>query len=148
MDEARKYISLIGMLMYLANDICPDISHAVHACARYTHNRKKSHATVVKHILRYLKGFHDKGLVLKPNKKQALDRYVDSNFTENYSHYDDQDPSSTKSRNGYGILYQWCQIFWVSKCKCSVHYPLWKVNIWYRVNLCTILFLHVKLWKN
>ena len=56
MEENWEYASIIGMLMYLANNTRPDIAHAVHACARYTHNPKKSHATAVKHILRYLQG--------------------------------------------------------------------------------------------
>ena len=113
MDEIWKYVSIIGMLMYLVNNLRPDIAHTVYTCTRYTHNRKKSHATSVKHILKYLEWTYDKELVLKPNKKQALDYYVDSNLAENYCHYDYQDPTSTKYRTGYCILYQWCQILWV-----------------------------------
>ena len=55
MNESWKCAPIIGILMYLANNTCPDIAHAVHACARYTYNPKKSHTTAVKHILRYLK---------------------------------------------------------------------------------------------
>ena len=44
------------MLMYLANNTRPDIAHAVHAFARYSHIPKQTHATTVKYILRYLKG--------------------------------------------------------------------------------------------
>ena len=53
--------------MYLANNTRPDIACAVHACARYTHNPKKSRAGAVKHILRYLKGTLDKGMILAPS---------------------------------------------------------------------------------
>ena len=49
MNESWEYASIIGILMYLTNNTRPDIAHAVHACARYTHNPKKSHATAVKH---------------------------------------------------------------------------------------------------
>ena len=62
MGESWEYASIISMLMYLANNTRPDIAHAVHACARYTHHPKKSHARAVKHILRYLKGTMDKGI--------------------------------------------------------------------------------------
>ena len=103
------------MLIYLTNNTRPDIAHAVHACARYTYNPKKFHAIAVKHILRYLKGTHDKVLVIKPNNEQTLDCYVDSDFAGIYSHLTNQDPSSTKSRTGYVILYQGCPILWVSK---------------------------------
>ena len=115
MEESWEYASIIGMLMYLANNSRPDIAHAVHACARYTHSPRKSHATAVKHILRYLKGTINKGMIIKPNNQQNLDCYVDSDFAGLYGVYPDQDPNSTKSRTGYVILYQGCPILWVSK---------------------------------
>ena len=115
MNESWEYPSIIGMLMYLANKIRPDIAHAVHACARYTHFPKKSHATAVKHILRYLKGTNDKGMIIKPNDIQELNCYVDSDFAGAYAVYPDQDPNSIKSRTGYVILYQGCPLLWVSK---------------------------------
>ena len=36
-DESWEYASIIGMLMYLANNSRPDIAFAVHQCARFTH---------------------------------------------------------------------------------------------------------------
>ena len=115
MEESWEYASIIGMLMYLANNTRPDIAYAVHACARYTHHPKKSHATAVKHILRYLKGTMHLGMIIKPKDTQALDCYVDSNFAGDYPAYTDQDPTSTKSRTGYVIFYQGCPTLWVSK---------------------------------
>jgi len=115
MDESWEYASIVGMLMYLANNTRPDIAHAVHACARYTHQPKKSHATAIKHILRYLKGTMDKGMVIKPNSLDELNCYVDSDFAGLYPVCPDQDPSSTKSRTGYVIFYQGCPVLWVSK---------------------------------
>lgn len=55
-DESWEYASIIGLLMYLANNIHPDIAHAVHVCAQYTYSPSKSHAIAVKHILGFLKG--------------------------------------------------------------------------------------------
>ena len=115
MNESWEYLSIIGMLMHLTNNTRMDIAHIVHACARYTHSPRKSHATAVKHILRYLKGTQNKGMILKPNNTQALNCYVDSDFAGNYQVYPDQDPTSTKSRTGYVIFYQGCPILWVSK---------------------------------
>ena len=97
MNEVWEYPSIICMLMYLANNIRPDIVHAVHTCARYTYFPKKSHTTAVKYILRYLKGTSDKGMIIKPNDIQELNCYVDSDFVGAYAVYPDQDPSSTKS---------------------------------------------------
>ena len=115
MDETWEYALIIGMLMYLANNTRPDIAYAVHSCARYTHHQRKSHGTAVKHILRYLKGTADKGMVIKPNMEQTLDCYVDSDVGGNYPVYPDQDPNSTKSRSGYVILFQGCPTLWVLK---------------------------------
>ena len=115
MSESWEYSSIIGMLMYLANNTRPDIAYAVHACARYSHNPKKSHATAVKHILRYLQGTKLKGMLIKPNSSNDLNCFVDSDFAGNYAVHHDQDPNSTKSRTGYVILYQGCPILWVSK---------------------------------
>ena len=51
-DEEWEYASIVGMLMYLANNTRPDIAFAVHQCARFTHCPKQSHAVAVKRILR------------------------------------------------------------------------------------------------
>ena len=116
LNETWEYGSIIGMLMYLANNSRPDIAHAVHACARYTHNPRQPHATAVKHILRYLQVTKNKGMVITPNlTEDSLDCYVDSDFAGNYNSYNDQDPTSTKSRTGYVILYKGCPVLWVSK---------------------------------
>ena len=115
MNESWEYASIIGMLMYLANNTRPDIAHAVHACARYTHNPKKSHATAVKHILRYLKGTMLNGIILNLNNTHELNCYVDSDFAGQYNQYHDQDQASIKSRTGYVIFYQGCPTLWVSK---------------------------------
>ena len=55
------------------------------------------------------------GMILLPNSKHELDCFVDSDFAGNYKYFKDQDPSSTKSRTGYVIMYQGCPILWVSK---------------------------------
>ena len=73
-NEKWEYVSVIGILMYLANNTRPDIAHAVHACANYSHNPKQTHTTTVKHISRYLKGTENKGMVIKPNRIDAFHR--------------------------------------------------------------------------
>lgn len=42
-DKTWRYDSIIGMLMYLASNTCPDIAYAVHQAARFTHNPCRSH---------------------------------------------------------------------------------------------------------
>ena len=52
-DWPDLYASVIGMMLYLASNTRPDISFAVHQCARFTHNTKVSHEIAVKRICRY-----------------------------------------------------------------------------------------------
>ena len=66
-SEDWEYASIIGMLMYLAQNTRPDIAYAVHQCARFTHAPKHSHSIGVKRIIRYIQGTKDKGMILQPN---------------------------------------------------------------------------------
>ena len=49
-DLINSYTYVIGMMLYLASNIRPDIYFAVHQCARFTHNTKASHDTAVNRI--------------------------------------------------------------------------------------------------
>ena len=79
-DWPNSYASVIGMMLYLASNTRPDISFAVHQCARFTHNTKVSHETAVKRICRYLQGIKYNGLVFNPSKKLDVDCYADTDF--------------------------------------------------------------------
>ena len=79
-DEDWEYATIVGMLMYLAQNSRPDIAYAVHQCARFTHAPRKSHVVGIKKILRYLQGTKDKGLILNPSNKLQVDCYVDADF--------------------------------------------------------------------
>ncbi|CAJ1962760.1 unnamed protein product [Cylindrotheca closterium] len=68
-----RYSSIVGMLIYLCTNTCPDISYAVSCAARFNSNPKVSHATAVKTILRYLKKTSDKGLIVNFNGTLDLD---------------------------------------------------------------------------
>ena len=118
--EEWGYSSIVGMLMYLANNSRPDIAFAVNQCARFTHNPKKSHGKAVKRIVRYLIGTRDKGMLMTPNDHIALDCYVDADFAGlwNVEHY--QDPTCAKSRTGYVILLGGCPLTWTSKLQTEI----------------------------
>ena len=79
-DEDWEYATVVGMMMYLAQNSRPDITYAVHQCARFTHAPRSSHATGIKRILRYLQGTNDKGLIMNPSTKFQVDCYVDADF--------------------------------------------------------------------
>lgn len=59
-----NYCSVIGKLNYIAQNTQPDISFAVHQCARYSANLTALHELAVKRIGRYLLATRDKGLIL------------------------------------------------------------------------------------
>jgi hypothetical protein len=91
MNKSWEYPVIVGMLMYLATNSCPDIAFVVHQCARFTHCPKSSHATAVKQILRYLQGTKTKGITLTPSKPRLLRGCAD--FAGTWSLEDDQDPT-------------------------------------------------------
>ena len=79
-DWPNSYASVIGMMLYLASNTRPDISLAVHQCARFTHSTKVSHETAVKRICSYLQGTKNNGMLFGPSKKLVVDCYYDAYF--------------------------------------------------------------------
>jgi hypothetical protein len=119
-DEDWEYASIIGILMYLANNSRPDIAYAVHQAARFTHCPRDSHATGVKRIVRYLRGTRTKGMTIAPSKELQVDCYVDADFAGLWNIENDQDPVCVKSRTGFIIMFMNCPLLWVSKLQTLV----------------------------
>ena len=67
---------------FLAQNTRPDISFAVHQCAKFCNNLRHSHGIAVKRIGSYLKATADKGLILCPDGTNQLNAYVDADFVE------------------------------------------------------------------
>ena len=104
------------MLLYLSTNTRPDIAFAVSQVCRFSSAPKKSHATAVKMILRYLKKTMDKGLLIKPTKDMlSLKMYVDADFCGLYGQEDERDPNSVRSRTGYIITLGGWPIVWKSR---------------------------------
>ena len=78
--EQWSYSSVVGMLLYLADNSHPEIAYVVHQCAWFTHNPKAPHRAAMKRICRYLQGTKTKGLILKPSKQLTVDCFVDADF--------------------------------------------------------------------
>ena len=57
------YQSTVGKLLYLATTTRPDIAFAVSNVAKFTSETTEQHWTAVKHILRYLVGTVNYGLL-------------------------------------------------------------------------------------
>ena len=115
MDETWNYRGIVGMLLYLSTNTRPDIAYAVSQVCRFGHDPKKSHATAVKTILRYLKKTGDKGIIVKPTENSFnLDLYVDADFCGLFGREDPRDSNSVKSRTGYIIILCGWPIIWKS----------------------------------
>ncbi len=71
-----NYASVVGMLLYLSGHTRPDLSFAVHQCARYTFAPTKRHEQALLRIGRYLIGTIDKGIYLDPTNDLHLDCYL------------------------------------------------------------------------
>ena len=120
-DEDWDYRSVIGKLNFLEKSTRPEIAYAVHQCARFASNPKKSHANAVRYLCRYLAGTKDKGLILRADPTKSFEVHVDCDFAGNWVKEDAMnDPSTAKSRTGYIISYGGCPVLWASKLQTEV----------------------------
>jgi hypothetical protein len=119
-EEVWNYRSVIGKLNFLAQMMRPDISMAVHNCARFSASPTCLHEQAVKRIGRYLAGSRQQGLIYQPSTTGRLDMYVDADFAgtwhKEYSHL----RSSCLSHSGFVILYNGCPIHWGSKLQSEI----------------------------
>ncbi len=112
-DKSKWHMaSIVGMLLYVANNTRPDISYAVSSVGRFVNNPKKSHASAVQTILRYLKRTQDQGIIVKPNGSFDLKCWVDADFAGLYGREPARCADGARSRYGYlltlgGVLLTW-----------------------------------------
>lgn len=105
------YRQLIGSLMYLSVATRPDITHAVNFLSQFNNAPGKSHWIAAKHVLRYLKGTKNLGIVYKRTGKPLV-AYVDSDWA---SCIDDR-----KSQTGFIFQHAGSPISWESRKQRSV----------------------------
>ena len=98
----------------------PDISFAVHQCAKYCQNPKLLHERAVKYIGRYLYKTRDKGITLRPEKNGRLDAYVDSDFAGRWHRDYAELRECVLSRTGFVITYCGCPVTWTSKLQTEI----------------------------
>ena len=115
-DGSFNYRQVIGKLLFLEKSTRPDLSYAVHQCARFSHDPKREHGEDVKQIDRYLKGTLDQGIIMKPNDSHSLDLHVDADFAGNWDkEVASTDPATEQSRHGYILQYCGITILWASQ---------------------------------
>ena len=115
-----NYRAAVGVLNYLQAMTHPDISFAVHRCARHCNAPKLCHEQKVKRICRYLTGMLDKGLILQPDLTKGFECYVDADWAGNYNKSYVDEPSIAFSRTGYVVYYAGCPTIWGSKLQSIV----------------------------
>ena len=119
-DGHFNYRSVIGKLNYLEKSTRPDISYAVHQCARFSADPKKEHGDAIKWLGRYLKGTRDRGIILNPNK-EGFECFVDADFSGNWdSKVASSDADTARSRTGYVVKFNGCPILWASKLQTEI----------------------------
>eukprot|EP00253_Pinus_taeda_P011011 PITA_11011 len=77
--DPTLYRQLIGSLMYLVNTR-PDICYAVNTLSQFMVEPKRAHWAVAKHVLRYLQGTVDYGLLYTKGKDISLSRFTDAHW--------------------------------------------------------------------
>jgi hypothetical protein len=90
------YLSVIGALMYLANNTLSDIAFAVNLLARYSSAPSKHHWVRVKNVFQYLNDTKDLGLIYKKNGDSSLIGYTDADYLS--------DPHNGRSQTRFVIL--------------------------------------------
>ena len=108
------------MLLYLSTNTRPDISFAVSQVARFNHSPKRSHATAIKTIVRYLSRTMDQGMILTPTGNLNLDCYVDADFAGLHNRDPDRSDTAARSRTGYIIMLGGCPIIWKSQLQTEI----------------------------
>ena len=119
-SERWDYRSVIGKLNFLEKSTRPDISYAVHQCARFMSEPRDSHAQAIKQIVRYVLATSDKGLILQPENK-SIECYADADFSGNWEPETAMiDPSTARSRSAFIITFAGCPLIWTSKLQTEI----------------------------
>ena len=87
----------------------------MHQCAQFVDRPKKEHGDAVQWLGRYLKGTHDKGIILKPQPEEELKLYVNADFVGNWHKDEALSRDTARSRHGYAITYAGCPLSWKSQ---------------------------------
>ncbi|KAK1419880.1 hypothetical protein QVD17_29300 [Tagetes erecta] len=105
--DLTTYRRFVGCLRYLLHTR-PDLSFSVGVISRYMQEPKQSHMQAMKHVLRFIKGTKDHGIMYKRGRSaKGLVGFCDS------SHNTDRDDG--RSTTGYVFYYNGGPISWCSQ---------------------------------
>lgn len=80
--SAFPYQEIVGFLNHAAVSTRPDIAHAVSQLAQFSSSYSSAHITAAKHLLRYIKGTVDIGLLFRNHSSPSrqLSGYADADY--------------------------------------------------------------------
>lgn len=102
-----KYRAIVGSLQYLTLTTRPDLAYAVGLAARHTADPQVEHWHALKHLLGYLAGTVDYGLVYQRTDNTNIVGFSDSDWAG--SKHD------RKSTSGFAFIFAGAAVSW--KCK-------------------------------
>jgi hypothetical protein len=105
-DDAAAYRSLAGALQFLTMTR-PDIAFAVQQACLHMHDPKVSHMTLLKRILRYIRGTTSHGLHLRASTELAVTAYSDADWAGC--------PDTRRSTSGFCVYLGESLVSWSSK---------------------------------
>ena len=108
------------MLNFLTNSTRPEAKFAVHRCTRFSADPKLPHNQAVNHVINYLKGTSDQGVIINPNTEKGVEFYVDSEFSGGLNQEEGRYPGLVLYRAGYIISYSNCLIIWVRRLQTEI----------------------------
>ncbi|CAL8119105.1 unnamed protein product [Prunus armeniaca] len=82
LTDIGYYQRLVGKLIYLTITR-PDITYPVSIVSQFMHSPTLEHLTLVKRILRYLKGSVGRGIIMKKNNNTQIMGYCDADWAGN-----------------------------------------------------------------
>lgn len=105
----KPYNELLGSLQFIANLTRPDIAYAINLLSRFKVNPGNQHWEGAKHIIRYLKGTKDQGIIYGGSRSENTNllAYSDADWAG------DQD--DRKSTSGYIMMMYGGPISWASR---------------------------------
>jgi hypothetical protein len=110
-DDASSYRSLAGALMYLTMTR-PDLAFAVQQACLHMHDPCAPHLTMLKRILRYIRGTTSLGLHLRSSATLDVTAYFDADWADC--------PDTRRSTSGFCVFLGDVLVLWSSKCQPTV----------------------------